>query len=83
MLAGAVTPGAHWRFPQRAGAGMELLIILGGLVAVVAIAVIAWPLLAGIAVIAFLSWVLGIPFWLGLIIGGAVAAIAAVLSSTS
>ena len=62
---------------------MELLIILGGLVAVVAIAVVAWPLLAGIAVIAFLSWVLGIPFWLGLIIGAAVAAIAALLSSTS
>jgi len=62
---------------------MELLIILGDLVAVVAIAVIAWPLLAGIAVIAFLSWVLGIPFWFGLIIGAAVAAIAALLSGTS
>lgn len=62
---------------------MELLIIVGGLILAVVVAVVVWPLVAGIAVIAFLSWVLGIPIWLGLIIGGVLAAVVALFVSTS
>lgn len=60
---------------------MEVLIVIGGILVALIVAAIVWPLVAAVAIVAFLAWLCsgatGVPFWVAFAIIAIVGLVAA------